>query len=125
MGEEINTTTPIGRSFLVIMSALAQMEREQTVERIENVMKYKEEQGEHMGKIPYGYRREAGKLVVNRVERENLESMKELREEGNSYGKITEYFNAQEIPTRKKGGKWHASTVRTILIREGFQNFYK
>ena len=123
--EEINTTTPMGRFFLMIMSALAQMEREQTVERIEAVMEYKKDKGDHMGKIPYGYRRENGRLISEEQEKKALKSMRKMREKGNSYNKIAESLNKKGIPTRKRGGKWHASTVRTILTRKRFTKFYE
>lgn len=125
LSEEINTTTPMGRFFLMIMGALAQMEREQTVERIEAVMEYKREKGDHMGKIPFGYEREDGRLIQEAQENKALKLMKTMRADGLSYHKIAKYLNEEQIPTKKKNGRWHASTVREILLRKRFTKFYK
>jgi hypothetical protein len=41
--------------------------------------------------------------------------MKTMRDEGNTYKKIANHLNAQEL-TAKQGSKWFSKTVRSIII---------
>ena len=54
--EQIDTTTAIGKFFLTLMAALAQMERETTIERIKMALDHKKELGERLGTTPLGYK---------------------------------------------------------------------
>ena len=54
--EQIDTTTAIGKFFLTLMAALAQMERETTIERIKMALDHKKENGERLGTTPLGYK---------------------------------------------------------------------
>ncbi len=70
MNENMDTSTPIGRAMLGIMSAFAQLERETIKERTRMGMLERVKNGYWMGggKIPFGYDydREQGKLVPNK-----------------------------------------------------------
>lgn len=69
LNENMDTSTPIGRAMLGIMSAFAQLERETIRERTRMGMKERVKNGYWMGggKIPFGYDydREKGILVPN------------------------------------------------------------
>ncbi len=69
MNENMDTSTPIGRAMLGIMSAFAQLERETIKERTRMGMLERVKNGFWMGggKIPFGYDydKESGKLVPN------------------------------------------------------------
>ena len=54
--ENIDTKTAMGKFFLTIMSAIAQMERDLISERTADVLAHKKEKGEWLGKTPVGYR---------------------------------------------------------------------
>ena len=63
--EVFDTTTAAGRLFITLVAALAQWERETTVERVRDVMLKKAVDGEWSGgPVPYGYRLENKELYI-------------------------------------------------------------
>lgn len=91
LNENMDTSTPIGRAMLGIMSAFAQLERETIRERTRMGMKERVKAGLWMGggRIPYGYDydRIKGILVPNK-DAENIKKAFELYLQGNSLGYI-------------------------------------
>ncbi len=69
MNENMDTSTPIGRAMLGIMSAFAQLERETIKERTRMGMRERVKSGlwRGGGKVPFGYDydKESGKLIPN------------------------------------------------------------
>ena len=116
VAEQIDTNTPMGRACLTILSAIAQLEREQIAERVKEVLQEKIRRGERTGTIPYGYQVDpcdpTGKLLVPHPgECENIELAKELRANHWSYHKIAEELTRRGIPT-KTGNEQVDSHVR-------------
>jgi DNA invertase Pin-like site-specific DNA recombinase len=48
-------------------------------------------------------------------EAQAIDRMKALRSAGMSYDAIATEMNAEGVPTRKTGGKWHATTIQRTL----------
>jgi DNA invertase Pin-like site-specific DNA recombinase len=115
--EEIDTDTAMGRFFLTIMGAMAQMERELISERTSAVLQHKKQQGQSLGLVPYGYQRIQGKLEKMPEEQSILRRMKRWRKEGLSYKKIAERLNQKDIKPRRQKASWHSSSVYYILNR--------
>ncbi len=113
--EQIDTETAIGKFFLTLMGAMAQMERELIAERTKATLAYKKEQGESLGHVPYGYQRMDGKLVLNPAEQEIICRVRRLRRKGTSYRNIAEILNRKRVPTRTKDARWHDSSVWYVL----------
>jgi DNA invertase Pin-like site-specific DNA recombinase len=113
--EQIDTETAIGKFFLTLMGAMAQMERELIAERTKANLAYKKEKGESLGHIPYGYQRIKGKLVKDEAEQRVIRRIKRHKKQGKSYRKIAEMLNRQGVPTRSKEAKWHDSTVWYVV----------
>ena len=114
--EHIDTETVLGKFFLTIMGALAQMERELIAERTRATLQFKREQGELLGSVPFGYReslRVPDKLVQDRSEMAVVRRIARMRKEGVSFAKIAAALNEDGVPT-KRGRKWYASTVSAI-----------
>ena len=114
--EHIDTETVLGKFFLTIMGALAQMERELISERTRATLQYKRERGEILGSIPFGYKESArgdDKVVQDRKQMAVVRRIAKMRKEGVSYGKIADALNEDGVPT-KRGRKWYASTVSAI-----------
>lgn len=61
--------------------------------------------------LPFGYR-----LAEHHAEQRAIATMKLLRFEGLSYGRIADKLNEANVPCR--GDKWHVSAVWRILERE-------
>ncbi|MCG6533421.1 MAG: recombinase family protein [Syntrophales bacterium LBB04] len=116
--EEIDTDSAMGKFFLTIMGAMAQMERELISERTVAALSYKKQQGESLGHIPYGYHRVSGRLLPDPQEGQILRKMKKWRKDGLSYGKIAQLLNEKKIPTKKQNALWYASTVRHLLTKK-------
>jgi DNA invertase Pin-like site-specific DNA recombinase len=113
--EQIDTETAIGKFFLTLMGAMAQMERELIAERTKSSLAYKKEKGESLGHIPYGYKRVNGKLIIEPNEQKTIELIKRLRRQKKGYRKIAKALNEQEVPTRTKGTKWHDSSIWYVV----------
>lgn len=113
--EQIDTNTAMGKFFLTMMGATAQMERELISERTKATLQYKKEQGHSLGRIPYGYDRVDGELIKNKNEQNVIRKMKRWKKEGKSYRKIAILLNEKGIPSRIKSAKWHDSAVWYII----------
>jgi DNA invertase Pin-like site-specific DNA recombinase len=113
--EQIDTETAIGKFFLTLMGAMAQMERELIAERTKSTLAYKKEKGESLGHIPYGYQRVNGKLLKQEQEQKIIRKIKRLKNQGKSYRKIAKILNMQGVPARSKEAKWHDSTVWYVI----------
>jgi len=113
--EEIDTESAMGKFFLTIMGAMAQMERELISERTATALQYKKSQGQSLGKIPFGYSRVDGKLVPDNTEKNIIQRIKRWRKNGFSYHKIANLLNEKSIKTKCKSSLWHGSTVHYLL----------
>lgn len=96
-----DTTTPQGELQLTMLAAFAQFERSMIRSRI---------------KSGYSHKRQAGQdgLIAPDVERR----VEDLFREQLSMRGIAERLNTEGVQTAK-GGTWHASTVRRVLVRRG------
>lgn len=115
--EQIDTDTAIGKFFLTLMGAMAQMERELIAERTKATLGYKKDMGDSLGHIPYGYQRINGKLVPEPKEQKIIQKVKKLRRKGKGYRKIAEILNSQGVLTRSNDAKWYDSSIWYILNR--------
>lgn len=115
ISEQIDTETAIGKFFLTLMGALAQMERELIAERTKATLAYKKQKGEHLGAIPYGFKLVEGKLIAHEPEQKILKKMKRWKYEGKSLREIARRLNKEEIPTHRKGVKWSHKAISCVL----------
>jgi site-specific DNA recombinase len=115
--EQIDTATAMGKFFLTVMGALAQMEREVVGERTSAALAYKKSQGDTLGKIPYGYMRLDGKLIEDQQEQKVLRRIRRMRKDGMSYQAIAQHLNQSGVPPRQKQAHWQPSSVHYILNR--------
>lgn len=113
-GQSFNTASPMGRMMLTMMAGFAEMERGLIAERTEAALAHKKAHREAYAPTPMGFDREGNSLVVNEEEQRAVKFIREQREAGKSLRDIAGQLNDQGIPT-KKGGKWHASTIKYIL----------
>ena len=70
-----------------------------------------------IGALPFGKRWYQHKIISNGRERTTLEKAHQLRDQGLSYEKIAAVMNTMKIRTRTGRAKWHAKTVRDIILR--------
>jgi len=117
--EGVDTETPLGKFFLTIMGAFAEMERERIVERIKDALKNKKQRGEPLGSPALGFQAKGKKRVENPDELAVVKYLKKLRKKRLSMREIAKKLNEEEVPT-KRGGKWSSSTVYYILKSKNY-----
>ena len=122
-GQSIDTSTAMGRFFLTVMAGAAELERNLVGERTAAALAHLKGQGVQLGGEALGWTRdeetdEHGRHVVREVasEADTVARIHELRAEGLTLRAIAAQLT-EEGRLTKRGGKWHANTVRRVLAR--------
>jgi DNA invertase Pin-like site-specific DNA recombinase len=121
--ENVNTRSPMGRFIFTLFSALAQLEREQIAERTSSAMLRHQANGRrmtHPARCPFGKQPDTldpVRLIDQPEEQAIIASIQAARSMGNGFKAIACAFEGKGIPCR--GGRWHHTTVRSILRRAG------
>ena len=101
--QSFNTTSSMGRLTLNVLLSFAQFEREVTGERIRDKIAASKKKGLWMGGIvPYGYRLENRKLLVDPPEAEKVRQMFELYLELKSLPKLAQILAERGIISRPR-----------------------
>ena len=121
--EGIDTASPYGKFIFTIMSALAELERQQIAERTSDAMKRLQDKGYRMSSNPpYGYAvdPEDGRLITPCPEEQNViaKIVTKFKVSSLSLNAIAKWLDQHHIKNRKKNS-WTAKQVQRILIREG------
>jgi len=112
--ENFDTTTAMGKAMLRIALVFAQLEREQTAERISDVMQYRASIGLHNGgKPPVGYTCVNKEWVVYQKEKECVELIFKRFLEVKSTLQVATMLNDMGISRRVKA--WDCRRVQEIL----------
>lgn len=120
-GQSLSTRSPMGRMFLTLMAACAELERNLIAERTASVLAHKKQQGKVYNHTPYGFERVGDRLVVAVDEMAMVELMRERREDGWSLAMIADAFNGDNV-RGKNGGKWYGRTVKNVLENSVYEN---
>ncbi|HHX48090.1 MAG TPA: recombinase family protein, partial [Brevibacterium sp.] len=99
----VDTTTTHGELIVNIMIALAQWERRIIGDRTRSALQAAKARGTKVGRKPG-------------VSAETLRLIRTMRASGLSWQKIADVLTEEGVPT-SQGGKWHASTVRRLVVR--------
>jgi DNA invertase Pin-like site-specific DNA recombinase len=116
MQESFDTTTAIGRFVMDTIQRIAQLESEQTGERVKVGMTQKAKEGKgHLGSPePFGYHYMDGELAIADNEALAVAKMFTMAASLSSLNDICEALEAQGVKT-KHGGCWQRGTVHGIL----------
>jgi len=119
--EDINTASAMGRFVFRLMSALAELEREQIAERTSDAMRRHQSTGRNMSgdKTPYGWKRNPSNralMIEDDHEQAIIQDIIQLHNEGKGPREITRIIEAK---TDCRGGKWYHTTVMRIIQRAG------
>lgn len=116
VSESLDTSTPHGRFVLTLFGGLAQMEREQIVERTRGALAYKRAQGQPTSHAPLGFASQGRRERMAPVpeELEAVQRLLELWRLGGSFCSIAARLNAEGVPT-KHGRRWHHTTVAKVV----------
>lgn len=113
-GQTLNTATAMGRMFLTMTAAFAELERNLIAERTQAALLYKKSKLLVYGAIPYGYSRYGDALKVIEMEFGIVRQVQKWSARGWSLRKIADALNRKKVRT-KHDRRWHASTVRSII----------
>ncbi len=138
-GGIIDVSTATGRFSVRINGAVAQLEREQTIERIKVAFEEKVKQGYTLACATtcYGYDRKKHEKeqTVNIYEANVVKRIFNMYVNGKSFGEICDVLNSEKIPTKKNGKKvkkrgtedyyiinsiWTPKTIRNILTNQTY-----
>lgn len=100
-----------------LLAVLSEFERDLVGERTKAALAHKRAKGEKYGPVPFGYREVEGRLVEVRREAQAVAEIVRMRQHGLAYRDIAARLNADGV-TGKRGGQWHASTVRYVINRQ-------
>ena len=92
--EEINTTTANGRFFIRMVTVLSQLEIERCSERTKVGLTGALKEG-HLPKIPFGYKREGKKAVIDPIAAPIVREIMDLYIDGNSADIISKAMNSK------------------------------
>lgn len=115
--EKIDTTSAAGRMVFRMLAVLSEFERDQLGERTKAALAHLKAKGEKYGPVPFGYREVEGRLVEVAKEARIVAEISRMRGRGAALKAIADRLNSDGIEG-KRGGRWHASTVRYILQRQ-------
>jgi hypothetical protein len=73
--------------------------------------------GRRPAQVPYGYRMTDGLMVRNEVEQKVIDVVRKMAERGTSLRQICEFLSGIDVPTKKRGLRWHPEMVRRLLKR--------
>ena len=118
LSERIDTTSPMGEFFYVLMAAMAQLERRQIGERTRIALAHIRSQGKRIGRfVEFGYRLGSnGQLFPEPREQEAICLMREWRSDGRTFAKIAESLVERGYFGRR-GQPLSAKVIRSILRR--------
>ena len=115
-GSALDTSSAMGRFFLTMLAAVAEMERGLIGERTSAALQHKKAKGEQVSSdAPIGYRHEAGRLVVDEKEQATLEFIRAERARMASLRAITAKLNADLDRFTPRGRTWHLPTVARLV----------
>lgn len=113
--DNIDTSTPMGKYFLVLGAIFAEMERENIITQVKGGMEQKARLGEwNGGKPPLGYDLDNKKLKVNEKEAEIVKTIFNEYLKGNGYKAIASCLNEKGFKT-KLGKLFNSNGVKEIL----------
>jgi site-specific DNA recombinase len=113
-GQSINTASAVGRMFLTMLAGFAEMEKRLIGERTAAALRQKKARHQPYSPTPYGFDRVGDALTPNPTEQAIVHQVQGWRQQGRSLCWIAARLTRRGVPT-KRGGRWHACTVRYVL----------
>lgn len=120
-GGIVDVSTASGRFSVRISGAVAQLEREQTIERVKVALKQKANMGYTLAssRMCYGYNREyhQKEQTINNIEAINVKRIYSLFLNGKTPPEIARLFNLENVPTKLSNRYLHTMwTSKTIYL---------
>lgn len=112
--ESLDTSSPQGQFVLTMFAALAQLERDNIVQRTTDGRNARGKlDGEKGGRVPFGYKRTDSGIEIVPEHAETVRYILRNKRGGKSLHKIAAELNGRGVAS-PQGGKWYARTVKII-----------
>ena len=117
-GQQIDTSTPMGKFFITVMAGAAELERNMIKERCNEGRKALKAEGKRIGEVPYGWiLADDGKSLVEVSEEQEVRRLiQSSRDYGMTLRQIATELNKAGC-VAKKGGTWTHGQVQSVLKR--------
>ena len=112
--ENLNNDDKVGSLILNILGSINEFECEVIRERIKDVKRDKKERGLVYGRMVYGFDNIDGKMFVNKIERNVVKRIKNLRSRRWSWRRISNRLNADGIES-KEGKIWYDGSLYNMM----------
>lgn len=109
--DEINTTNANGKLVSRLLMSVSQNEIERTSERTKVGLAGAIKNGNIPNQTPLGFKRDGKKLVPNPLTKDIIVRMYQLYFEGNSYQKIANIFNEENVANKR----WRDNTILEMI----------
>lgn len=118
LSERIDTTTAAGKMVFRMLAVLSEFERDQVSERTRFALAHKRASGGKTGgDVPYGFRLEEGRLVLDAGEQKAVILIRKLHSRGYTLRGIAHELEARGYRTKTGRTHWHPQSVKQILKR--------
>lgn len=107
--EDYETETSSGQFKVNIMLSIAEAEAARTSEKIKSIMDYKRQRGEHLGRVPLGYKVVDKKLAINPETEPIVREIFSMYDSGKGSDLIRKYLSSV-------GHDMHSRSVRQLLF---------
>lgn len=112
--QNIDTSTPMGKSFVYMSAIFAEMERDNIVEQAKMGMKQRALDGYRNGGTVFGYIPINGEIIINEEQSKTVREIFDLYLSGWGYKKIAIHLNDRGLVTLK-GSSWSIQGIRQVL----------
>lgn len=121
----LELATPSGRAVARTVAAWSQYEGEQKAMRQKSANDQRAADGKPAGQVGYGFRRDAGRVVLEPSEVAVIREARDRALAGDSLRAICADFQDRRVPTPGRSGKWNSTTLKQLLLRESLAGLRK
>lgn len=125
--EKFDTSTPIGKMLLQLLGSIAEFERNTIVENVKLGLGERFKQGYSKGTIPFGYKYENKKAVVDSEQADMVKHVFDYylkAEDNNCLNIIADHLNSSGYRTRVDG-LWSRHSIKEMLMNKFYAGYVR